>query len=114
MNDLHDQIEREVARQLASVAARRQARAEIEETRRARYRAKLEARDSARAEIQAQRDHRCGARTRTGEPCKRRGMGAGGRCPNHGGMSTGPRTKAGRKRIAQAQRLRWAEQRALT
>lgn len=106
---LRDQIEREVARQLARDDARRQARAEIESSRRARYQAKLDARDSARAEIQAQRDQRCDARTRTGEPCKRRGMGAGGRCPNHGGMSTGPRTKAGRKRIALAQRQRWAE-----
>jgi hypothetical protein len=114
MDDLEAQIEREVARQLARDAARRQARAEIERSRRARYQAKLDARDSARAEIQAQRDHRCGARTRTGAPCKRRGTGAGGRCPNHGGLSTGPRTKAGRKRIAQAQRQRWAEQRTQT
>lgn len=60
------------------------------------------------------RESLCGARTRTGEPCKRRGMGAGGRCPNHGGMSTGPRTKAGRQRIAAAQRLRWAEHRTAT
>ncbi len=29
------------------------------------------------------------------------------RCRFHGGMSTGPRTKAGRARIAEAQRRRW-------
>lgn len=62
---------------------------------------------------QLEQKSRCGARTRRGEPCKRRGSGAGGRCPNHGGMSTGPRSKAGRKRIAEAQRRRWAEHRVL-
>ena len=30
------------------------------------------------------------------------------RCPNHGGMSTGPKTAEGRRRIAEAQRRRWA------
>ena len=56
---------------------------------------------------QAEMRSRCGAKTRKGEACKRRGTGAGGRCPNHGGMSTGPRTSAGRVRIAEAQRRRW-------
>jgi hypothetical protein len=30
------------------------------------------------------------------------------RCKFHGGLSTGPRTLAGRARIAAAQKLRWA------
>nr|WP_274594846.1 HGGxSTG domain-containing protein [Parasedimentitalea marina] len=30
------------------------------------------------------------------------------RCKFHGGMSTGPKTKEGRERIAAAQRKRWA------
>lgn len=37
---------------------------------------------------------------------------ANGRCPNHGGMSTGPRSQADKERIADAQRKRWAAHRA--
>ena len=59
----------------------------------------------------AQENDRCGARTRRGTCCVRKAL-ENGRCPNHGGLSTGPRTKAGRKRIAAAQRRRWAEWRA--
>ncbi len=58
----------------------------------------------------------CNARTRAGHPCKRKAL-ANGRCPNHGGLSTGPKTKAGRARCAAATRQRWArwrEQRAQT
>ena len=43
---------------------------------------------------------RCGATTRKGTPCKRKDIGAGGRCRLHGGMSTGPRTKKGKQRSA--------------
>ena len=56
--------------------------------------------------------HRCGARTRAGHPCQRNGRGAGGRCLNHGGASTGPRTKDGRARISRAQKQRWRKWRA--
>ena len=38
----------------------------------------------------------------------RQGLGRGGRCPNHGGASTGPKTPEGRQRIAGAQRRHWA------
>ena len=48
----------------------------------------------------------CAAKTRTGSPCMRRAMG-NGRCTNHGGLSSGPKTDAGRKRIVDAQRRRW-------
>jgi hypothetical protein len=38
----------------------------------------------------------CGALARsTGKPCKRNAL-ANGRCPNHGGLSTGPRTAQGK------------------
>ena len=41
---------------------------------------------------------RCGARTRSGTPCKGPAM-ANGRCRMHGGPSTGPRTPEGIERI---------------
>lgn len=50
---------------------------------------------------------RCEARTRPGTPCKRKAL-PNGRCPNHGGLSTGAKTVVGRERIAAAQRARWA------
>ena len=46
---------------------------------------------------------RCGAKTRKGSPCQRPAVARTGRCPNHGGKSTGPRTEEGRARIAAAQ-----------
>jgi len=48
----------------------------------------------------------CGAHTGQDETCKRTAL-ANGRCRNHGGKSTGPRTAEGIARIAAAQRLRW-------
>lgn len=50
----------------------------------------------------------CGARTRQGRPCLRKAL-ANRKCRNHGGASTGPRTQAGRDRIAKAQRKRWRQ-----
>ncbi len=46
---------------------------------------------------------RCGAKTRSGTPCRSPAM-KNGRCRMHGGMSTGPRTKKGKKR---ARRGNW-------
>ena len=40
---------------------------------------------------------RCRARTRRGTACARKGL-ANGRCRNHGGMATGPRTPEGKLR----------------
>ena len=40
----------------------------------------------------------CGAKTRAGTPCKNTRVYPNGRCKNHGGLSTGPRTLEGRKR----------------
>ena len=52
--------------------------------------------------------NRCGAYARsTGSPCKAKAM-PNGRCKNHGGMSTGPKTPAGREAIAEATRQRMA------
>ena len=49
---------------------------------------------------------RCGAETRAGSPCQRKAL-ANGRCRNHGGMSSGPKSPAGRQRISEAQKERW-------
>lgn len=50
----------------------------------------------------------CGAYSRsTGSSCKAKAM-TNGRCKNHGGMSTGPKTPEGRKAIAEATRQRMA------
>lgn len=48
----------------------------------------------------------CGAYARsTGIPCKSKAL-ANGRCKNHGGLSTGPKTLEGRQAIGLANRLR--------
>ena len=61
-----------------------------------------------RARLRELRRQPCGAKTRAGHPCQRKGAGRGGRCRNHGGARTGPRTPEGRQRIAEAQRRRWS------
>lgn len=40
----------------------------------------------------------CGAKTRAGTACKRNDLWDSGRCKLHGGISTGPRTKRGKRR----------------
>ena len=51
---------------------------------------------------------RCGAYARsTGQPCQAKAL-ANGRCRNHGGLSTGPTSEAGRKRVGEAARIRLA------
>lgn len=42
----------------------------------------------------------CGAKTRKGTPCRRVDLYLSGRCRLHGGLSTGPRTVAGKRRAA--------------
>lgn len=39
----------------------------------------------------------CGARTRAGTPCKLRSVYWNGRCKFHGGLSTGPKSDAGKE-----------------
>ncbi len=43
---------------------------------------------------------RCGAKTRAGRPCRMRVEFGKARCRLHGGLSTGPKTEAGRARVA--------------
>ncbi len=51
---------------------------------------------------------RCGAYARTtGNPCQAKAL-TNGRCKNHGGMSTGPKTPEGRQAISQATSQRMA------
>lgn len=42
----------------------------------------------------------CGAKTRAGTPCQSRALYRSGRCKNHGGLSTGPRSAEGKARVA--------------
>ncbi len=42
----------------------------------------------------------CGARSRKGTPCKNLSIYANGRCKFHGGLSTGPKTEAGKRKVA--------------
>lgn len=51
----------------------------------------------------------CGAKTKTGEPCLEPVVPGTRRCRLHGGLSTGPKTTAGRERVRQAQLKRWAK-----
>ncbi len=39
----------------------------------------------------------CGAKTRSGTPCKQRAIYENGRCKFHGGLATGPVTEAGKE-----------------
>lgn len=50
---------------------------------------------------------RCEAITRNGSPCKAKAMPGRNRCKAHGGLSTGPKTDEGRKRVGEAQARRW-------
>ncbi len=47
------------------------------------------------------RDMRCEAKTRSGTPCRMKVLYSNGRCKLHGGLSTGPKTEAGKARAAQ-------------
>lgn len=55
----------------------------------------------------------CGAKTTLkGTSCRNKSEPGRRRCKHHGGRSTGPKTTEGRKKIAEAQKLRWAWWRA--
>ena len=45
---------------------------------------------------------RCGAKTRAGGICPKPAYKDSGRCHNHGGASTGAKTKEGRQRLSEA------------
>jgi len=56
--------------------------------------------------MQVRQKIKCGAYARsTGNPCQAKAL-PNGRCKNHGGLSTGPKTPKGRQAIAQATRQR--------
>ena len=73
----------------------------------AAWHARYSAEQAAAEERKRRRKLACAARTRRGTACQRKAL-PNGRCPNHGGLSTGPRTEAGRQRISEAQQRRWA------
>lgn len=112
MADQECGADRWAAHRLAEDQARLKARADATTHRKQLYVQALEKRYRENELRRELKKRRCGAKTRAGHPCKRKGSGRGGRCPNHGGMSTGPRTEAGRQRVAEAQRQRWATWRA--
>ena len=60
----------------------------------------------------ARRRQTCGAKTRKGSPCRLQSEPGRRRCKYHGGMSTGPRTAEGKRRISDAQKKRWKRARA--
>jgi len=69
-------------------------------------------RSSRRRTPRSQRP-KCGARTRSGEPCQAKAVWCdstdsprNGRCRLHGGLSTGPRSAAGRDAIRESNRRR--------
>ena len=41
----------------------------------------------------------CNAKTRKGVKCQRRVVIGMSKCPNHGGLSTGPKTEKGKRRV---------------
>lgn len=47
----------------------------------------------------------CGAKTRRGTPCRCK-AGPSGRCKFHGGRSTGPKSRTGKKKVAKNLRPR--------
>ena len=49
---------------------------------------------------------RCGAKTRKGTPCQCKPEEGRDRCRFHGGLSTGPKTEAGREAIRESNRRR--------
>lgn len=42
----------------------------------------------------------CGAKTRAGTPCKMQPIRRNGRCKYHGGLSTGPKSEEGKRKVA--------------
>jgi hypothetical protein len=60
---------------------------------------------------EAQRTLKCGARTRAGTPCRRWSIKGKTRCRLHGGCSTGPKTRTGRKAIIASNQRRKGEKR---
>lgn len=60
--------------------------------------AQARAREIASAATRATRRVTCGAKTRTGKPCRSKSLPGKRRCKWHGGCSTGPKTTEGKAR----------------
>ena len=67
-------------------------------------------RQQREAQRLARRRVTCGAMTRKGTACRMASEAGKRRCKYHGGKSTGPKTKEGKDRIAEAQGRRSARQ----
>ncbi len=72
--------------------------------------------DAYKSLVEAEREEKrvaavCGARCRSGQPCRRKKVPCRPRCPNHGGLSTGAKTAEGRAAIAESNRRRRGEKR---
>lgn len=98
-----DQIERYVEFAMQRWRAARDTRRNRSEAWRARH--SKTARAATKQKPSCNR--KCGALTRRRTGCIRPPL-ENGRCRNHGGLSTGPKSQDGRARIAAAQRRRWA------
>lgn len=72
-------------------------------------RRQLAAHEARIAAQNARRRVPCGAKTRKGQPCRNLSEPGRRRCKFHGGMSSGPRTEAGKARISLAQKKRWSK-----
>ena len=59
--------------------------------------------------LELERRPECGAKAHDRVKCKAKVVPGKTKCRLHGGASTGPKTLAGKRRIASAQRRRWAE-----
>jgi len=72
---------------------------------------RAEERRQRRLPTPRKRPAKCGAFARsTGEPCNRKAL-ANGRCRNHGGMSTGPKTAGGKaKALANLKQFQLAKE----
>ena len=106
MSPADDPLERLIEVELQRLRSLREAKAAKSKSWRARYSAKQVAAQGRRRRSKL----KCAARTRRGTACQRKAL-ANGRCPSHGGLSTGPKREAGRQRISEAQHRRWGKRR---
>ena len=92
-------------RALRLFSAAKQREAEEREFQRAIEQSQAEERQRRREQKRARRQAPlCGAKTRGGEPCRRKAVPGKRRCRNHGGLSTGPKTAEGKARSLDALR----------
>jgi len=56
---------------------------------------------TSRALLPKQKNHTCGAKCRDGHACRNTRIYPNGRCKNHGGLSTGPRSAEGKAKVAE-------------